>query len=218
MRTPLAAKELFGEELGRAEAYAKLLATRGTEWGLIGPREAERVWERHILNSLAVAAFVPDGASVVDVGSGAGLPGIPLALARLDVSVTLLEPLQRRATFLSGVVAELGLCDQVQVVRGRASVASDRDPLVHRGCYQVVASRAVAALPQLVEWCEPLLAKDGRIVALKGGSAQQEVDEARVWLQARSLVAEVVTERAHPEADPTWLVVCRRVGDAPPQA
>lgn len=211
MVTPPVAGELFGEQIGRAEAYANLLVTRGAEWGLIGPREVGRVWERHILNSLAVCAFVPAQASVVDVGSGAGLPGIPLALARPDLTVTLLEPLQRRALFLTGVVGELGLGQQVQVLRGRAAEASDRDPLVHRGRYDVVTSRAVAALPRLVQWCEPLLAARGRIVALKGVGAQQEADEAREALRKRGLVAQVRTECAYPEADPTWLVVCRRV-------
>ncbi len=213
MRTPAVAAELFGEDLGRAEAYAELLATRGAEWGLIGPREVDRVWERHVLNSLAVSALVPNAASVVDVGSGAGLPGVPLALARPDLRVTLLEPLQRRATFLTGVVEELDLAARVQVIRGRAAEASDRDPLVHRGSYDVVTSRAVAALPRLVQWCEPLLAPGGRIVALKGSSAEQEVEEARGALRRRGLVAEVLTERAYPDADPTWLVVCRRTAE-----
>lgn len=211
MRTPSAAAELFGEDLGRAEAYAGLLATRGAEWGLIGPREVDRVWDRHVLNSVAVAPLVPLGASVVDVGSGAGLPGIPLALGRPDLHVTLLEPLQRRAAFLSGVVEELQLTDRVAVVRGRASETSDRDPLVHHGHYDVVTSRAVAALPRLVQWCEPLMAQGGRIVALKGSSAEQEVEEARGALRKRGLTAQVHLGRAHPQAEPTWLVVCRRI-------
>lgn len=211
METPAIAGTLFGDDLGRAEAYAQLLATRGAEWGLIGPREVDRVWERHVLNSLAVSPLVPADSSVVDVGSGAGLPGIPLALARADLSVTLLEPLQRRATFLTGVVDELGLGDRVTVIRGRAAEASDRDPLVHRGSYDVVTSRAVAALPRLVQWCEPLMAPQGRIVALKGSSAPQEIEDARGALRKRGLSAEVRAERAYPDADPTWLVVCRRL-------
>lgn len=177
------------------------------------PPRGERVWERHVLNSLAVSPQVPADATVVDVGSGAGLPGIPLALARPDLRVTLLEPLQRRATFLGGVVEELALSDRVTVIRGRAAEASDRDPLVHHGSYDVVTSRAVAALPRLVQWCEPLMAPEGRIVALKGSSAEQEVEEARGALRKRGLVAEVRDERAYPDADPTWLVICHRIAD-----
>ena len=99
----MSAEDLFRDAAGTAERYAAILATRGVEWGLIGPREAERIWDRHVVNSLAVAAATPQGATVVDVGSGAGLPGLPLALARPDLRVTLLEPLLRRATFLTEV-------------------------------------------------------------------------------------------------------------------
>ena len=179
MQTPAVAGDLFGADVDTASAYAHLLASRGVEWGLIGPREVDRIWEWHVLNSVAVSALVPEDATVVDVGSGAGLPGIPLAIARPDLRVTLLEPLQRRATFLVEVVDELGLGDRVRVIRGRASQASDQDPLVHRGRYDVVTSRAVAALPKLVQWCEPLMEPDGRIVALKGSSAAREVEESR---------------------------------------
>ena len=120
MQTPAVAGDLFGADVDTASAYAHLLASRGVEWGLIGPREVDRIWERHVLNSVAVSALVPEDATVVDVGSGAGLPGIPLAIARPDLRVTLLEPLQRRATFLVEVVDELGLGDRVRVIRGRA--------------------------------------------------------------------------------------------------
>jgi 16S rRNA (guanine527-N7)-methyltransferase len=210
MQTPAVAGDLFGADVDTASAYAYLLASRGVEWGLIGPREVDRIWERHVLNSVAVSALVPEDATVVDVGSGAGLPGIPLAIARPDLRVTLLEPLQRRATFLVEVVDELGLGDRVRVIRGRASQASDQDPLVHRGRYDVVTSRAVAALPKLVQWCEPLMEPDGRIVALKGSSAAREVEESRGALRKRGLVADVHPERAYPDAEPTWLVLCRR--------
>ena len=210
MEMPAVAGDLFGADAAMASAYAHLRTTRGVEWGLIGPREVERIWERHVLNSVAVSALVPQGACVVDVGSGAGLPGIPLAIARPDLQVTLLEPLQRRATFLSEVVAEIGLAERVTVVRGRASQASDHDPLVHRGRYDVVTSRAVAALAKLVQWCEPLMGREGRIVALKGSSAQQEVDDARGVLRKRALKASVHQEVAYPGAEPTWLVLCQR--------
>ena len=133
---PDGARELFGDAFDRACQYADILAGRGVEWGLIGPREQDRIWSRHILNSVAIASHIPQGASVVDVGSGAGLPGIPLALVRPDLRITLLEPLQRRAAFLELAVAELGLGDRVSVVRARAED--------HHEVYDVVTCRAVA--------------------------------------------------------------------------
>lgn len=205
-----AAASVFGDEAGRAARYAELLATKGIEWGLIGPREVDRIWERHVLNSVAVGAAIEADASVVDVGSGAGLPGIPLALARPDLRVTLLEPLLRRATFLAEVVDELGLGDRVTVVRGRAVAAADKDPLGHHRTYDVVTSRAVAPLPRLLEWCVPLLSPRGRLVALKGSSAEAEVVEAAAAFRRRGLRAEVRAVVTHPGADPTWLIVCDR--------
>lgn len=212
MGVPEAAAGVFGEELPRAVAYADLLATRGVEWGLIGPREVDRVWDRHVLNSVAVGVAIEPGASVVDVGSGAGLPGIPLALARPDLRVTLLEPLLRRATFLTEVVDELGLGDRVSVVRGRAAPAGDKDPLSHRTTYDVVTSRAVAPLPRLLAWCLPLLADGGAIVALKGSSAREEVRDAARDLRRQGVEAEVRPVVTHEGAEPTMLIVCRRSG------
>ena len=147
MRTPDAAASVFGDAVADAERYAAILASRGVEWGLIGPREVDRLWDRHLLNSLAVESAIPEGARVVDVGSGAGLPGVPLALARPDLTVTLLEPLLRRATFLEGVLAELDLGGRVRVVRGRAMGADARDAMAHHETYDAVTSRAVAPLP-----------------------------------------------------------------------
>ncbi len=135
--------------------------------GVIGPREADRIWDRHILNSLALADLIPVGATVVDVGSGAGLPGIPLAIARPDLSVTLLEPLLRRTTFLEPVVRELGLGDRVRVVRARAED--------HHEQYDVVTARALAPLDRLIRWCRPLLKDGGTLLALKGRSAEDEI-------------------------------------------
>ena len=210
MGVPDAAASVFGDELGRATAYADLLATRGLEWGLMGPREVDRIWDRHVLNSVAVAHAIAPGASVVDVGSGAGLPGIPLALARPDLRVTLLEPLLRRANFLTGLVDELGLGDRVEVVRGRAVGPDDRDPLGHHAQYGVVTSRAVAALPRLLAWCVPLMAPTGSIVALKGSSAAAEVSDAAGDLARHRLRAEAIAVTTHEGADPTWLIVCTR--------
>ena len=199
--TPAAAAELFGPALESAEHYAAILATRGVEWGLIGPREADRLWDRHILNSLAVSRFVPDGATVIDVGSGAGLPGIPLALARPDVRVTLLEPLERRANFLQLAVAELGLEGRVRVIRDRAET--------HRASYDVVTCRAVSALPKLLTWTMHLFYPDGRLVALKGASAQAEVAAADRDLRRRRLSGSVASVEVYPGADPTFVVLVR---------
>lgn len=198
-RTPGEASELFGAALPQAEDYARILATRGVEWGLIGPRETGRLWARHVLNSLAVSAFVPSDAAVVDVGSGAGLPGIPLALARPDLMVTLLEPLERRAAFLGVAVEELGLADRVRVIRGRAEE--------HKGRYDVVTCRAVAPLERLLGWTVHLFQPGGRLVALKGASAPTELDAIGRVLTRRKLSGQVETVWVTPDAEPTNVVV-----------
>jgi 16S rRNA (guanine527-N7)-methyltransferase len=163
---PDEARELFGAALPRAERYVARLASEGVVRGLIGPREVPRLWQRHVLNSAAVAEAVPSGARVVDVGSGAGLPGIPLGLARPDLELTLVEPMARRVEFLEEAVAELE--ETWRVVRGRAeerSVASAVGPV------DVVTARAVAALPRLVTWCRGLLRPGTQLVALVGARA-----------------------------------------------
>lgn len=160
----------FGERLQLAQRYVEHLSTTGVQWGLIGPREVPRLWERHVLNCAVVAELVPQGARVVDVGSGAGLPGLPLAIARPDLHVTLLEPLERRCRWLSEVVDDLGL--PVDVVRARAEEVADS----LRG--EVVTARAVAALDKLARWTAPLLAPGGAVLALKGRSAPEEVEKA----------------------------------------
>jgi 16S rRNA (guanine527-N7)-methyltransferase len=158
-----------------AERYAELLATAGVTRGLIGPREAPRLWSRHLLNCAVLGELVPTGASVCDVGSGAGLPGVVLALARPDLQVTLLEPLLRRATFLEQVVAELGL-QQVEVLRGRAEETQGRRT------FDVVTSRAVAPLDRLLGWSMPLVAPAGAMVAMKGSTIEDEIAQARSTL------------------------------------
>lgn len=197
--TPAAASDLFGAAVGLAEQYVSILAGRGVEWGLIGPRETERLWPRHVLNSLAVSGFVPDGSAVVDVGSGAGLPGIPLALARPDLKITLLEPLERRAKFLQLAVDELGLNDRVRVVRGRAEE--------HKGRYDVVTCRAVAPLDRLLGWTAHLFQPGGRLVALKGQSAAAEVDALDRVLARRKLSGRVASVTPHPDVEETFVVV-----------
>lgn len=165
-----AAAELFGNRLALARAYAEILATIAVERGLIGPREVPRLWERHLLNCVALQELVAEGDRLVDVGSGAGLPGIPLAIARPDLQVTLVEPLLRRVTFLVETVASLGL--NVTVHRGRAE---DRQTVQAAGRSDVVVARAVAPLGKLVSWSLPLARTGGRLLALKGHTAAEEV-------------------------------------------
>lgn len=166
---PPAAAAVFGERLDLARRYAGHLAGSGVERGLLGPREAARVWDRHILNCAVVADLLPDGARVVDVGSGAGLPGIPLALARPDLSVVLVEPLARRVDWLCQVVEDLGLA--VQVTRGRAEESGVR---ARWEGADVVTARAVAPLARLAGWALPLLRPGGTLLALKGATAAEE--------------------------------------------
>lgn len=167
---PSIASDVFGAALSTASAYAEMLAGAGVQRGLVGPREVPRLWERHLLNSAAVSAAVPGRAAVLDVGSGAGLPGVPLALVRPDLVITLVEPLLRRATFLHDVVAQLSL-GNVTVQRARAEelAAASTD---------VVVARAVAPLAKLVGWTLPLVRPGGRLVAMKGQAAQDELDAA----------------------------------------
>jgi 16S rRNA (guanine527-N7)-methyltransferase len=174
----VAAATLFGDRLPIAVRYAALLATDGVVRGLIGPREAPRIWGRHLLNCAAVAELIPTGAVVLDVGSGAGLPGIALAIARPDLTVVLIEPLARRTGFLEEVVAGLGLSGTVRVLRARAEeVRSGSPELPAPG--DVVTARALAPLDRLAAWCLPLAAFGGRLLALKGSSASEEVREHR---------------------------------------
>jgi 16S rRNA (guanine527-N7)-methyltransferase len=160
---------VFGDRLRLAERYAELLTTDAVVRGLIGPREAPRIWERHLLNCAVVAELIPMGASVVDVGSGAGLPGIVLAVARPDLTVTLVEPLARRAAFLTEAVTALGL-DRTTVVRARAEECVGKLPSA-----DVVTARAVAPLDRLAGWCLPLATAGGRLLALKGATAEAEL-------------------------------------------
>ncbi|UOY00565.1 16S rRNA (guanine(527)-N(7))-methyltransferase RsmG [Blastococcus sp. PRF04-17] len=169
-----------------AEKYVARLATDGVTRGLIGPREVPRLWERHLLNSAAVAEAVPAGARVVDVGSGAGLPGIPLGLARPDVVLTLVEPMARRVEFLeevvTGVAEPAGL--QWRVVRGRAE---DKAVAQAVGAVDVVTARAVAPLPRLVGWCRALMRPGTQLVALVGSRALQELPSLVPELQAAGM-------------------------------
>jgi 16S rRNA (guanine527-N7)-methyltransferase len=179
---PAIARTVFGDALPQAERYVARLASDGVTRGLIGPREVSRLWERHVLNSAAVAEAVPDGARVVDVGSGAGLPGIPLGLARPDLTLSLVEPMARRVEFLEETVADLGA--PWRVVRGRAE---DRSVAAAVGQVDVVTARAVAALPRLVAWCRGLLRPGAQLVALVGARAVAELPALVPELEAAGM-------------------------------
>ncbi len=167
-----AALAVFGERLDLAERYVAHLATSGIERGLLGPREVPRLWNRHVLNCAVVANLIAPDAAVADVGSGAGLPGLTLALARPDLRLTLIEPLERRVVWLNEVVDDLGL-DNVTIVRTRAELAADEVTA------DVVTSRAVSALDKLARLSIPLLHGSGEMLAIKGRSAADEVEKAK---------------------------------------
>jgi 16S rRNA (guanine527-N7)-methyltransferase len=184
---PASARGVFAARLDLATAYADRLATDGVTRGLIGPREASRIWDRHLLNCAVLTDLLPEGADVCDIGSGAGLPGLVLAIRRADLRVTLVEPLLRRTTFLTEVVQELGL-GNVEVLRHRA------EELHGRRDFGVVTSRAVAPLPRLLAWSMPLVRQSGALVAMKGATAADEVEQARdVLVSVGAGTVEVLT-------------------------
>jgi 16S rRNA (guanine527-N7)-methyltransferase len=174
--------QAFGERVGLADRYAELLCTQGIERGMIGPREADRVWERHLLNSTSLASLIPLNARVIDLGSGAGLPGIPLAISRPDLTVVLLEPMQRRVSFLNDCLELLQL-PGVSVHHGRAE---DGIPTLA----DVVVVRAVAPLAKLLELSLGLLVPGGTLLALKGQRAADELGLAR---RQATVDAEILT-------------------------
>ncbi|MDJ0352511.1 16S rRNA (guanine(527)-N(7))-methyltransferase RsmG [Pseudarthrobacter sp. PH31-O2] len=166
-----AAQTIFGDRLNLAKRYVEHLATSGTERGLIGPREVPRLWSRHVLNCAVIESQIAEGSHVADVGSGAGLPGLCLAIARPDLELTLIEPLERRVIWLQEVVDDLGLIN-VTVMRSRAELA------VGMVKADVVTARAVSALSNLAGLTIPLLAGKGEVIAIKGRSAGEEVEKA----------------------------------------
>ena len=168
----IAATAIFGDRLPLAQRYVEHLATTGIERGLIGPREVPRLWVRHVLNCAAVQEYIAEGASVADVGSGAGLPGLCLAIARPDLSITLIEPLERRVIWLHEVVEDLGL-ENVKILRSRAEQA------IGQVDADVVTARAVSALVGLVDITLPILRGTGELLALKGRSAREEIKKAK---------------------------------------
>jgi 16S rRNA (guanine527-N7)-methyltransferase len=181
-QAPAHAADLFGPRLDLAVRYANLLATEGVRRGLIGPRESERMWDRHLLNCAVLGEVVPGDATVVDVGSGAGLPGIPLALARPDLRVTLLEPMDRRCRFLDEAIGVLDLGERVSVLRGRA-------PDVLRGAgglrFDVAVARAVAPMERLGAMLLPVVRPGGVMLAMRGSRVMEELVDARGGLGAQ---------------------------------
>lgn len=191
---------MFSSHLETVQRYVGFLSTAGVERGLIGPREVPRLWERHILNSGVVMARIPHGATVADVGTGAGLPGLVWAIARPDLSVTLIEPLLRRTVFLEEMCDKLEL-DNVRVMRARAEDVHEE--------FDVVTARAVAALEKLGRWCLPLVRKGGVLLALKGRTAQQEVDAATKTLNKLGATTIVVTTYGDLEVPTTVVEVTK---------
>ncbi|NDC48916.1 MAG: 16S rRNA (guanine(527)-N(7))-methyltransferase RsmG [Micrococcales bacterium] len=191
---------VFGEYLGQAEEYARLLIRDGDLLGLIGPRELPKLWSRHILNSAVVADLVLPGETVADVGSGAGLPGIPMAIKMPDTSFVLIEPMERRANWLAEIVVPALELKNVQVLRARAEEAPvDR--------YQVTTARAVSALPKLIRMLAPLTAPGGRILAMKGSKAAAEIEESKSLTKKFGLKNfEIVTVGEKLLTDPTTVV------------
>ncbi|TKA11482.1 16S rRNA (guanine(527)-N(7))-methyltransferase RsmG [Actinacidiphila oryziradicis] len=206
---PGQALEVFGDRYADAVRYGELLADAGVRRGLIGPREVPRLWERHLLNCAVLSEVIPQDVTVCDVGSGAGLPGIPLALTRPDLRITLLEPLLRRTTFLEEVVKLLGLSN-VTVLRGRAEeMVGTMQPV------DVVTARAVAPLDRLAGWGVPLLRPHGEMSVLKGDTAEEEVLAARAALARLGVVETTVVHVGEGVVDPLATVVRVLVGESP---
>ena len=171
----------FGENQGKIQAFAILLKTTGIEYGLIGPKEGDRIWQRHIANCIPITTIIPDGVRLADIGSGAGLPGVVIALARPDLKVTLIEPLQRRVDFLNQVTAELEL--PIKVVRGRAEAVKMQ--------FEVVTARAVAPLEKLIQISWHMIPKGGSLLAIKGESAAQELAATKLKKGATAKLHEI---------------------------
>jgi len=195
---PAAAEMIFGDQIGKARSYFEALVRDGDLLGLLGPREMPKLWTRHILNSAVVADLVSPGQTVADVGSGAGLPGIPMALAQPQAHFTLIEPMERRSDWLKRVVQDLEL-NNIRVHRARAEEVSE--------VFDVVTARAVSALPNLLRMCVPMTKHGGEVIALKGSKAAEEIQDAKK-LQKKLGIASFEIVRVGGEflTDPTLVV------------
>jgi len=195
---PAVAAVIFGDRLDLARRYAALLIRDSDTLGLLGPREMPKLWSRHILNSAVVSELVPDGVTVADVGSGAGLPGIPMAIAQPKAHFTLIEPMERRSDWLKAVVAELGL-ENVSVLRARAEEVGE--------VFDLVTARAVSALPKLLRLTVPLTRHGGAIIALKGSKAAEEIEESKKLSKKLKIAGFEVIHTGSQILDETTLVV-----------
>jgi 16S rRNA (guanine527-N7)-methyltransferase len=207
---PAGARQVFGDRLALAEGLTAILADSGVSHGLIGPREVPRLWERHVLNCAVIHPAIAADEMVIDVGSGAGLPGLALAIARPDLDLHLVEPMLRRTSWLSVAVAELGLTN-VTVHRGRAEQFWGilRAP--------VVTARAVARLSELATWCLPLLLPGGSLLAIKGSSVAKEVETDRPILRRLGAIDEVIESFGSGVLDQETTVLRVVMGDRPAQ-
>jgi len=195
---PAVAARIFGTGIEAARKYTAALVRDGEVLGLLGPREYPKIWSRHVLNSAAVAELVPAGVTVADVGSGAGLPGIPMAIAQPEAEFVLVEPMERRSDWLKQQVEELGLTN-VRVLRARAEEVGE--------AFDVVTARAVKALPQLLQMCVPMTKHGGEIIALKGEKAQLEIDDSKRLMKKLEIESfEIVFTGAHFLEEPTRVV------------
>jgi 16S rRNA (guanine527-N7)-methyltransferase len=195
------AADVFGAALDQARRYAELLGTDGVTRGLIGPRETERLWDRHLLNCAAVSELLPERGVLVDIGSGAGLPGVVLALLRPSLQVILLEPLLRRSVFLEECIAELGLSNAT-VLRARAE-----DKAAAHVNADIATARAVAPLDRLAGWAARLLRPGGELLAIKGQSADEELAAAQPVLSRLGVRSAEVLQAGHGRVVTTTTVV-----------
>lgn len=195
---PASAELIFGGMIDQARLYFEALVRDGDLLGLLGPREMPKLWTRHILNSAVVAELVAAGKTVADVGSGAGLPGIPMALAQPGAEFTLIEPMERRSDWLKAVVKDLGLAN-VRVQRARAEEVVD--------VFDIVTARAVSALPNLLRMCVPMTKHGGQIIALKGSKAADEIQDAKKLQKKLGIESfEIVRVGSEFLVDPTLVV------------
>jgi 16S rRNA (guanine527-N7)-methyltransferase len=207
---PAVAQRVFGDRIGLAVRYAAWLAGAGAERGLIGPHETDRLWDRHLLNCVAAGALIPPGSHVIDVGSGAGLPGIVLAIARPDLRIMLVEPMLRRTAFLEAVVDDLGLA-AVEVRRARAEELTGLTRLPARA--DVVTARAVAPIDRLGAISGPLLRRGGQLLAIKGAGVKAEIAAGWAGLRRAAMTDRVALFTLlamplpvpAPSADAPWL-------------